>query len=143
MNLAMAIHTALRHHVGIVNCERGTIGHPARVIGRQVTLLAQERWSRHQHRRQHRTVRRVAEIAVLGHRVMLKQEGSPLFVMTACTSINHARLHQLGFRTTAMGIVAIGAAHLALIDRVMARVIELGPDILVAGETYRRLCSRR
>lgn len=83
-----------------------------------VTLLAQERRTRFQQRRDVGAVRRMAVRAILGRRLVFPQEGAAFFGMAGVASLGHrVLLEQFGTGRT-VRIVAVGTDDLTGIDRV-------------------------
>src|SRR4029453_16743596 len=108
--------------------------HRPGVAGIGVALLAEERHRRALQLEVIRAVRRVAVQAALAHRRMLPKERPALLgVAGVALLVDRRGGDQLG-RRRPVRIVAVGAADLALANRVMGGFPGLGAPVFVAGE---------
>src|SRR5215510_608026 len=123
--LALAIEREDRLWIAWVAGMAGEIG---------VALLAQARPRHLQHEVVHRAVRIVAIRAVLTHRRVLEQERTALLGMALVASVVGRCVAQQGLRVAAMGVMAVGAGHLAFAQRHVSVAQDLRPDVLVTLE---------
>ena len=102
-------------------------------MGTVMALLAQEGRARFEQRRNIGAVRGVAVGAVLGHRLVLEQEGAAFFRMALVAGLGHGVfLEQLG-ATGAVRVVAVRAAHFAFCNRVVRGFFAISALVFVAG----------
>src|SRR5450759_2417240 len=141
MDLAVAVETGTTSKicVGMPNepalvagCARAS---RIRALVRPVmTLLAHERGTGYQQRRNVRTVRRMAVPAVLGDGLMFEQEGAALLRVAGVAGLVHrVLLDQLRSRR-AVWIVTVRTYDLADLDRVGRKLEAFGALLLVAGK---------
>jgi hypothetical protein len=101
---------------------------------RRVALLAQEWRARLQQVFHHGAVRIVAVAAILGHRLVLVDKRAALFRVAVVAGVVDAVASQQLRPDRTVRLVAVGAAHLALGQRVMRGLVEFVALLLVAGE---------
>jgi len=88
----------------------------------------------------HRTVRIMADGAVLFHRGMLKGKGTLLIHVALEAQLVLALVRpQEGLHRRTMGIVALRAGHLPFLDGMVIGIVGFGHDVLVTGEAELRL----
>ena len=104
-----------------------------RVIGLAVALLAQERLPDLQHAGLVGAVRVMAIGAVFRYRLMFPQERTALVGVALIAGLIDRMFLQVGGRRRAMRVMAVGADHLALPDRVVRDLVAVRSLILVAG----------
>ena len=145
MNQNVAVHTGATYHRGAWSSikpsllTRGIRTYGTGAAMRAVmALLAQERRARLEQRCKVGTMRRVAIVAVLYHRLMLEEEGAALLGMADVTGFRHGVLpEQLRARRT-VWVVAVRAHDLgytarAYIHRVGGKFVAVGSLLFVAG----------
>ena len=137
MNVGVAIHATTRQ------CDFSPAGASVvlkawqipPVTGGFVTLLAQKRSPGLEQPGGRRTVRRMADRAVLGHRLMIPEKRSALFDVTLeagfIDRITGQKLHP----GRAVRIVAVAASHLAFGRRMTRGPKKLGSLLLVTSDT--------
>ena len=104
-----------------------------------VALLAQEGCAGLEQGRIGRAVGGVAVGAIVGYRAMLPQEWAAFFSMAGIAGLVDAVFYQQLRTGRAMGVMAIGAGHLASSNRVGRDAVCLSALSLVAGEADFRL----
>lgn len=100
-----------------------------------MTLLADPWRSRLQQIRTDRSVRIVANRTIFLHRLVRANKRPALLHMTLVTGVIDIVANQLLRKDRAMHVVAVGASHLALAQRMVRRTIDLYALLLVATET--------
>src|SRR5688572_22333816 len=136
VDVDVAIHAAARHAA-----QRGGAGAApdrqlaglARMARMAVAFLAQERRALLEQVGDRGAVRLVADGAVFLHRRMVVHERAALLGVAGEAGVVDGVAHQL-LRRAAMHVVAGGAGHLALHDRVVDRPVDLRALLLVAVE---------
>ena len=135
MDLRVADETSAPHDalVGMAaGAERLSRLQVVRVTLSHMTLLAEERYRRHQQRRLIRAVRRMTVQAVLAHWCVLEQERTALLRMALIAGLVYRVRFEQGRGERAVRIVAIDAGHLSFGQRHVRAAIELHPNIAVA-----------
>src|SRR5665647_2807487 len=96
-----------------------------------VAFVTQEGRTRFEQRRDVGTVRGMAIGAVFGHRLMFPEEGTAFFGMAGEAGfIDRVFLQQLG-TGRAMGVVTVGANHLAFTNGVVRNLVAICALFLV------------
>ena len=140
MNIGMAIQAGARDEPQIRCFNRGApepliaAVRNASMITSVVALLAQVRHSLVEQFRVQRTVRIVADEAILLHRRMLPHVRSALVGMAAGAELVHRFVLDHGLTQGAVRVVATGAGELAFQNRVVRGLQQLRPDLLVAPD---------
>ena len=110
-----------------------------KIVG--VAALAKHRLFHDQQRLVRGAVRIVAIEAAFPHRRMLVEEGSALFCMALVTLVIDGVGGDQPLGLSAMRIVAVGADHLSLTERMMRRFHQGCPDLLMAARAKLQLCG--
>lgn len=101
-----------------------------------MTRVTQERWPHFQHAFCRGSMRVMTVRAVVTYRLVVVHKRPAFLHMAAVAGIVDAiALHELG-TGRAMRVVAIGAAHLALWNRMVRGPVDLCALLLMAGETH-------
>ena len=135
MDLRVADETSAPHDalVGMAaGAERLSRLQVVRVTLSHMTLLAEERYRRHQQRRLIRAVRRMTVQAVLAHWCVLEQERTALLRMALIAGLVYRVRFEQGRGERTVRIVATGALHLLLAQRMVRGLHQCLPDLLVA-----------
>ena len=134
MHGVVAIHTGSSSKVPIITGGSAE-GRPVIIdLMLVMAVLAEGRDPFHQQILMAAAVRGVADGAVFFHRRMFKEPGAALLGMALVAELVVVFRVDHVFRQGAMGVMAVGAHHLALDDGMMRHLVGVGADILVAVE---------
>jgi len=104
-----------------------------------MTLLAQQGRPLGQQRRVYGPVRRMAQVAILGHRCVLPQKRTSLVSVAGVAGLIERRALQQCGRACPVGLVTVAAIQLTKPHRMIRGFEKLGTLLQVALETYLRL----